>query len=401
MGWPGSSVKHAPRFWAAMPVVGLQDPRAEAPEEALDQGHRVAVCVGGDERDRVAVGSRMCRRCVTGLVSERREVPVVEQRGRVDQHAVGVGQVPISVHVGDLDDPRDRSGGRSVEIGVDPETFQQREELQQDEPLGGRRGDAHVQIAEGCAERGEQAGLVRAQVLDRDRRTSGGEPARVRAADIAAVQRRGPGIGERAERSSQRGLAHGRPYRGGLAVRIEDRRETGIVDERRVRIEQRSSEGPADLDPILGQRHGGLESRFPWKYGAGSVEFVPARDRARDRDRHGPSDRHSRCPAQRVGIGCPRRAAARVDRERLAVGALDQGEQVAADPAHVRVGDRERHRRMQRRVHRGAAALEGGGAGPGRSRVRGCDRPPGAVCAERHGRSVSSPNGGGSIGCPA
>jgi hypothetical protein len=43
-------------------------------------------------------------------------VSVVEQRGRVHEHAVGVGEVPVSPHVGDIDDPGDRSGGLAVEI---------------------------------------------------------------------------------------------------------------------------------------------------------------------------------------------------------------------------------------------------------------------------------------------
>ena len=54
VGVPGLEREAGAAIVGDDPGRGLEDPGAEAAEEALDQRHTPAVGVGGDERDRVA-----------------------------------------------------------------------------------------------------------------------------------------------------------------------------------------------------------------------------------------------------------------------------------------------------------------------------------------------------------
>ena len=64
-----------------------------------------------------------------------------------------------------------------------------------------------------------------------------------------------------------------------------------------------------------------------------------------------------------------------VDRDELAVGVLDEREQIAADAALMRVDDGERDRRVEGRVHGVAAVRERGVGGVGGERMGGRDGP--------------------------
>ena len=100
--------------------------------------------------------------------------------------------------------------------------------------------------------------------------------------------------------------------------------------------------------------------------------------------------------AEPFGVRAGRRAAGRIDRHELPVWVLDEGEQVAADAAHVRVDDRERHGGVERGVDGVATCREGGrgrlggvamGRGDGPSVA--ASREALGVAARSHPRSVS------------
>ena len=235
-GWPSWRVKHAPRFWAAMPVSGSRMPepkpqnRLWISETALPSASAVTRAIVSPSGRRVAAApsrawSASPARCpsstsVDGWTSMRSGSARCRSRS------------PLATSI----TRAMRPASAPVEVRVDAEALEQREDLQQDEPLRVRWDHADVQIAEGATHRREHARLVRREILDRDRRTGGGEPGRVGLAHDAAVQRRGAFVGDRAKRPGERGLRDDVAHRRRCARRVEDRREPGVIGERCVRI---------------------------------------------------------------------------------------------------------------------------------------------------------------------
>ena len=116
-------------------------------------------------------------RASTGFVGQSREMTVLEQGRGVHVHPVGVREVPVTVPVGCVDHPRDPAGVRTVEVGLDPEALEKRQDLEQHEPLGVGRDDAHVPVPVRRTERREHARVVPREVVVADRRPAAWSPA--------------------------------------------------------------------------------------------------------------------------------------------------------------------------------------------------------------------------------
>ena len=207
---------------------------------------------------------------------------------------------------------------------------------------------------------------------------AGGEPrGGLALVELARAVRR-----ERAERAAERGLAQG------VVLDVEQRRHVRVLG-------QRDGERARDREPVLGRLDRGGERVGPRAGGAERVQRAPARDGAGDRDRIRAGHGHPAAAGALLGGAHPAGGRpARVDRHGVAAGTAHDGEQVAAGAAVVRVRDRERGRRRQRRVDRVPARRERGLAGRGRAALRAGDGEPaghGATLAARraHGRSVS------------
>ena len=144
-GWPGSSVKPAPRFWKDAEAVRRQ-PRAEAVKDRVDQRHRHAVAVHHRHIDRVAVdGAGGLARVVHRLLrvdqrGQRRHLACVQHRRKALRHRRGVGDEAVArvkgqfrglglevdahrahrVEAADLEmlqQPRHQQRGRAVAVG--------------------------------------------------------------------------------------------------------------------------------------------------------------------------------------------------------------------------------------------------------------------------------------------
>ena len=113
---------------------------------------------------------------------------------------IGVGEVPVAVARARCEDPGDRPRLDAVRVGVDPKPFEQREDLEQDEPLRVGWDDRDVEVTERAAERREDERAVLRQILDRDRTAGIVEPADVRRADIAPIEGVGPSLRDPGER---------------------------------------------------------------------------------------------------------------------------------------------------------------------------------------------------------
>ncbi len=121
-----------------MPVVGSRIPEPKPWKRLWIERDRVTVGVGRHERDRVAVGLRRCDaggEVATHLVAERSQMPVVEQGRHVGRHPVGVGQVTADVTKADEEHTRDRPGVGAERVGIEAESLDHREDLQQRVPL--------------------------------------------------------------------------------------------------------------------------------------------------------------------------------------------------------------------------------------------------------------------------
>jgi hypothetical protein len=374
------------------PGRGLEDPAPEAVGERLDQRDDRPGRVGRHERDRVA--RRLCvaghrrERCADHL-ADGREMAVVEQGLGGHRHPVGIGQVPPDVAERLQEDPRQRVGVGAVRVGVDPEAVDRPENLEQRVARRVRRGDGHVQTRriEPPAERRDDRRLVRGEVLLGDRRARGAEAPDEGRADRTPVEGLCATGGERLKGSSERGLDE--------AVAAVERGAAGSehVCEAGVGLEERGGGAPdehpsergRDRRAVVGQGDRARERLGPRTLPGEPVQRRPSRDGSRHGHRDGPPgrDRVAVGGAEGLGVDGSGRSSARVDGEELAVGPMDDREQVAADPAHVRVGDRERGRGGERRVDRAPAPLEGLRAGPTRLDLGGRDRPGGAVSVRR------------------
>ncbi len=214
------------------PRLGLVDARPEIPEQALDQRHRPPRRVGGDQRDGVAPRHRPGGDGGSGapdLVGDPREVPLVEQDRRVEQHRVGIGEMSVAVAGRRGDDASEHACIGAVRVGVQAEPFHQRQDLEQREPLRIGRDDRDVQLTERCAQRRQHGRPVRREILDRDRAPSLAEPRDVGATDLARVEHVRPTVGQRLQRGAERGLDDARAHRlrgsraGRRSVRGPDR----------------------------------------------------------------------------------------------------------------------------------------------------------------------------------
>ena len=231
---------------------------------------------------------------------------------------------------------------------------------------------------------------MRGQILDRDRGTGVVEPAHVGPTDVASIEDLGAGLCDPGERGPERRLVNRLACRRRAPVREEDRGEPGIGSERLIRRGEGRGERARDGHAVDREFDRARERAAPREDRPGSVHRAPPGDRARDGDRDGAADRHQVTGVRGVrGVRRPRRPSARADREGLAVGSLHQGEEVAADTAHVRVRDGQDGGGPERRVDRVAAVLERSGAREGRFLVRRGDRPGRSRGRSLHGREVT------------
>ena len=91
----------------------------------------------------------------------------------------------------------------------DAELVQGREDLEQHESLRVRRRRQHLEPAEAAGDRRRELCLVRRQVVERQLRAERPQPLEEACADLAAVERRRPLAGDRAQRAGERRLAQG------------------------------------------------------------------------------------------------------------------------------------------------------------------------------------------------
>ena len=87
----------------------------------------------------------------------------------MDAHRVRVRQVMIAITVRGREDQREQARVRAERIGVDAQPFDEREHLQQREPLAVRRHHPHVDVAIAPAERRADVRRVRGEVVHGDR----------------------------------------------------------------------------------------------------------------------------------------------------------------------------------------------------------------------------------------
>ena len=102
-------------------------------------------------------------------VGEAGQVPVVEERRGMDAHRVRVRQVMIAITVRGREYQRQQVRVGTERIGVDAQPFDEREDLQQREPLAVRRHHPHVDISIASAERRADVRRVRGEVVHGDR----------------------------------------------------------------------------------------------------------------------------------------------------------------------------------------------------------------------------------------
>ena len=228
----------------------LEESRAEAVEEALDQRDPAALGVGGHERDRVARPVLRDRgrpgHARAHLVGQRAEVPVVEQGRRVHAHPVGVGEVAVAIarrgaqHVGE------HAGVGPERVGVEAEPLDDRERLEQHEPLGVRRMHEHVDVAEAARSGVPRSARCPAMSARSIGTPSGRRPSRTAAPTsppykaAAALARRSPAGWRRAPAGGSASPRRPRPRRGRTPRRGRGRR----AGERRPRRASRRARAP-------------------------------------------------------------------------------------------------------------------------------------------------------------
>ena len=198
------------------------------------------------------------------------------------------------------------------------------------------------------------------EVVDREGRAEDAEAVHEPRAEVSGVERIGAVV-----REGPKGAREGRLGEtvalGRDPIAEEDVRETGVPAEAVGASREAPREVTGDGEP-LGGLDRGAERLTPRPDRSLAVDGLPSADGAGDRDRGGAGVGHRGAvggsePCGVGGGGCP---AGRVDRHELPVRVLHQGEEVPADPAHVRVHDRERDRGVERGVDGVAPGREGG-----------------------------------------
>ncbi len=386
------------------PGRGLEDPGAEAAEEALDQRHTPSVGISRDERDRVTrdarrhgAGGRMSVEAATHDVAQGSDVPIVQEPRDVDRHRLGVGEVTVAIGGGRHQDPGEGRGIHADRVGVDAEALDRGQCFQEHEALGGRRRHRDIEVPVASPERREEVRGVRGEVLGGDGRAERAKPGHEAFGDIA----RGEGVGALVRDGRERARQGRLPEGGALrrdAVGVEDVRESGI----RAKLLGAPRDAPREIAGdgcSLGGIDRGAERVGPRPDGALAVQGLPSPDGAghRDRGRAGLGHGGAVRAAEVFGVGAGRCAAGGIDRHELPVGVLHEGEEVAAHSAHVRGDDRERHGGVQRGVDGVPPARERRCRRLRGPRVRGGDGPslaargerPSVGCRRLHPRRVS------------
>ncbi len=155
-------------------------------------------------------------------------MPVVEQRIDPDAAAPRVGVVPVAILRGGQEQGRERGRVGSERIGVDPEELDRGQHEREHEPLRVRGNHQDVQVAEPRPQRRAELRLVRAEVLERDRRARRPQPLHVAASDLAPVQHRGAVGRDRIQGPHEGRLEQGIALRERPTVLNEDRAGAGI-----------------------------------------------------------------------------------------------------------------------------------------------------------------------------
>jgi hypothetical protein len=320
------------------------DPGSERVEERLDQRHREAVGVGGDDGDRVAGRAYRDARVAEHAGARRRGV--VKGRGN------GAGVRPERVVV----------AGRAQDAG-------------EQEALRVRRGGEDLAVADALAQRRDALRRERREVAFRHRRSLRLQAAHQRRADRAAVERVRPMLGEPFERGRERGLAERVPGPGRRAAAVEEQRaQAGVGGQPRCLLLERRGERTRHPDALLRLRDRDRERVRPGPRGAERPDRVPARDKARHRHRRRAVQRHRRAGgAERVDVDGRRRRARCVDDGERPVRQPDERDQVAAERAVVRIRHGQRRRRCERGVERVPARRERDRPGLRRRPLRRCD----------------------------
>ncbi|GBC87447.1 hypothetical protein HRbin12_01453 [bacterium HR12] len=372
--------------------LGLPDPRAEAVVEALDERDRPALRVGRDERDRVAPRSRPPP--LAHRLGETRQVPLVEELPDGHPGEPRVGVVAVAIGGGGGEDLGEGGRVRAEGVGVDAEELHSREDLEEHEALRVGRHHAHVQVPVPRRQGRVELGLVPGEVVEGHRRADGAQPLDEALADGPAVQRGGPEVRDPLQRRGEGVVGEGLALEERSLVGEEHRRETGVGAEPLLVGGEAGREGARRRHALARGADGGLERPGQAEAGPALGEEPTAGDGARHGDRQRPVGRHRAVLAPDLLVVDPRGGgAARVQRDRAPVGLLDQREEVAAHPAHVRVDDGEGRGGGEGGVDRVAAGLEGGATGLRGPDVGGREREPRAAADERafvHAASVAA-----------
>ncbi|MGC0368508.1 hypothetical protein RKD05_000760 [Microbacterium sp. SLBN-111] len=235
----------------------------------------------------------------------------------------------------------------------------------EDGPHGRRRRDAVPGVADLAGQRLGDLGAVAREVLRGVGAAVGAQRRDQRPRDVAGVEVVGVGR-HPAQRPGERGLDQRVPLDQERAVAREDVPEPRVREDRVGARHQRAVETRADRRALLRRRGGVLERARERQGGAESRDRLPSGEHPRNRDRPGPGARDLGPGRGDVGDRGGR-GAGRDDGDGGAVRAADEGDEVTADGALVRVHHGEHRGRGERRVERvaarsdrGASRLDGG-----------------------------------------
>ena len=362
--------------------LGLEDVRAEAPVDGVDQRDRPAVRADGGEADGVAArlhcpvdrftaADRAGGRCDGDqlLAAQRAEAGVAELGGA---HEIGLVERPRECTRPRAERILDRRAARAAGDRV--------QRAQQHEAGGVRRPGQHAQARERGLDRVAPVGGVLARILLRDPRAEplqAGDPAIRR---LALVELGRPAGGEALERLGERRLHERLALRERCAVGVEDGTGAGILRQRVLILDQCGGHRARGRMTLLGVTDRRIEVGRPRQRGTVLVQGVPAADA--ERHRHGVDaaqrQRGAVLLAQRLEGLAGGRGAGAVQEADLARRVSHQGDQIAAEGDVVRVDDAEGRGGGEGRVDSVAAGGEGRGAGLGGQVMGGRDRSAGA-----------------------
>ena len=110
------------------------------------------------------------------LVVERGDVALVQERGGMHEHVVGIGEVPVPIARRRTEHVGQHPGVGTERVGVELQTLERRQDLEEHEPLRVGGMHQHIEVAVAPSQRRAEVGGVPGHVVRDDRYPQSGEP---------------------------------------------------------------------------------------------------------------------------------------------------------------------------------------------------------------------------------